>query len=94
VPESTIHLLVKGRVQGVGFRWHVADEARRLGLAGWVRNNSDGSVELCAQGDEKALAGLRGIVGKGPNGATVSDVESLGSAPVGEMPRPFSIARQ
>ena len=91
---SVLHLVVKGRVQGVGFRWFVADEARRLDLAGWVRNNRDGSVELCAEGDEAALAKLKEIVAKGPAGASVSSVDSVDSAPKGEMARPFTITRE
>ena len=91
---SVLHLVVKGRVQGVGFRWFVADEARRLDLAGWVRNNRDGSVELCAMGDEVALTTLREVVAKGPAGASVASVESVESVPPRGMTRPFSIARE
>ena len=91
---SVLHLVVKGRVQGVGFRWFVADEARRLDLAGWVRNNRDGSVELCAEGDEAALAKLKEIVAKGPAGASVSSVDSVDSAPKDGMARPFTITRE
>lgn len=94
MPESTLHLLVKGRVQGVGFRWHVVEEARRLGLAGWVRNNRNGSVELCARGDTESLAKLRRMVEKGPPGAAVSAVETLEPADEREMTSPFSIARE
>lgn len=84
---------MKGRVQGVGFRWFVADEARRLGLAGWVKNNRDGSVELCALGDDESLDTLRTIVAKGTPGASVAGVETLESSSEAEMTRPFSIAR-
>ena len=49
--------LVRGRVQGVGFRWFVEREAHLLGIAGWVRNNHDGSVEVLAQGTRDQLAG-------------------------------------
>ena len=50
--------LVRGRVQGVGFRWFVEREAHILGIAGWVRNNADGSVEVLAQGTRDQLSGL------------------------------------
>jgi len=49
-PVEARRFLVRGRVQGVGFRWFVEREAHILGIAGWVRNNHDGSVEVLAQG--------------------------------------------
>ena len=49
--------MVRGRVQGVGFRWFVEREAHILGIAGWVRNNADGSVEILAQGTHDQLSG-------------------------------------
>ena len=66
--------VVRGRVQGVGFRWFVDYEARRLGVAGWVRNNLDGSVELLAIGTEQQLAALRDKLKQGPRAARVDDV--------------------
>ena len=51
--------VVRGRVQGVGFRWFVEHEAHILGIAGWVRNNANGSVEILAQGTRDQLSGLR-----------------------------------
>ncbi len=56
--------LVRGRVQGVGFRWFVEREAHMLGVAGWVRNNSDGSVEVLAIGTHDQLSGLRSRLGR------------------------------
>jgi acylphosphatase len=67
--------LVRGRVQGVGFRWFVEREAHILGLAGWVRNNSDGRVEVLAQGTPEQLSGLRARLQQGPRAARVDDVE-------------------
>ena len=72
-----IHLRVNGRVQGVGFRWFVASEARRLGLPGWVRNNPDGSVELEAEGPADRIDVLRKRVGKGPPASRVESVVEL-----------------
>jgi acylphosphatase len=67
--------LVRGRVQGVGFRWFVEREAHILGIAGWVRNNSDSSVEVLAQGTRDQLSGLRGRLQQGPRAARVDDVQ-------------------
>lgn len=67
--------VVRGRVQGVGFRWFVEREAHILGIAGWVRNNSDGSVEVLAQGTRDRLLGLRSRLREGPRAARVDAVE-------------------
>jgi len=67
--------LVRGRVQGVGFRWFVEREAVILQVAGWVRNNSDSSVEVLAQGTREQLAGLYSRLREGPRAARVDDVE-------------------
>jgi len=67
--------IVRGRVQGVGFRWFVEREAHILGIAGWVRNNSDSSVEVLAVGTREQLAGLRSRLREGPPAARVDDVE-------------------
>ena len=62
VEMESIHLEVRGRVQGVGFRWYVVDTARELRLAGWVKNRGDGNVELAAAGEPDALARLEAAV--------------------------------
>ncbi len=67
--------IVRGRVQGVGFRWFVEREAHTLGIAGWVRNNRDGSVEVLAQGTRDQISGLRSRLREGPRAARVDDVE-------------------
>jgi len=67
--------LVRGRVQGVGFRWFVEREAHILGVAGWVRNNADGAVEVFAQGTADQLSGLRSRLREGPRAARVDAVE-------------------
>lgn len=66
--------LVSGRVQGVGFRAFVAEAARAAGLAGWVRNLSDGRVEVFAEGAAGALEGLAAACARGPFLARVDHV--------------------
>jgi acylphosphatase len=68
---------VSGRVQGVGFRWHVQREAERLGVVGWVANRTDGHVEVVAEATEGVLAGLLMTLWEGPAGASVDDVRVL-----------------
>jgi acylphosphatase len=72
---------VRGRVQGVGFRWFVENEAAKLGISGWVRNRSDGSVEVLAQGSREQLFALRAKLHEGPRAARVDDVEEFESQP-------------
>lgn len=74
--------VVRGRVQGVGFRWFVEREAHMLGIAGWVRNNHDGSVEVLAQGTRDQLSGLHGRLRDGPRAARVDAVEVSDAPPV------------
>jgi acylphosphatase len=74
-PAQARRFLVRGRVQGVGFRWFVEREAHILQIAGWVRNNHDGSVEVLAMGTREQLAGLRARLQEGPRAARVDDVE-------------------
>jgi len=66
--------VVTGRVQGVFYRGAAQDSARRLGLDGWVRNCSDGSVELVACGEARALAELEAWLWRGPSQARVENV--------------------
>jgi|SRR2546425_8030080 len=74
--------VVRGRVQGVGFRWFVEREAHMLGIAGWVRNNHDGSVEVLAIGTRDQLLGLSSRLRQGPRAARVDAVEESEAAPV------------
>src|SRR5246500_4355197 len=67
--------LVRGRLQGVGFRWFVEREAHMLGIAGWVRNNADGAVEVFAQGTSEQLASLRSRLQQGPRAARVDNAD-------------------
>jgi acylphosphatase len=84
---------VVGRVQGVGFRWFVREQARRWGLSGWVRNQPDGSVEISARGREDALNGLLASVRRGPPGSIVEDVRIRPDPDGADFPEPFSILR-
>jgi acylphosphatase len=68
------HYLIKGRVQGVGFRWFVHREAAELGLRGWVRNTDDGHVEIVAAGEPDQLAELKVSLHKGSRGSRVDAV--------------------
>jgi acylphosphatase len=70
-------LRIRGVVQGVGFRYALCDEARRLRLTGWVRNRRDGSVEALAIGDPAALDALARWAQRGPPGAWVEEVVSV-----------------
>jgi len=83
--RARVHLLVSGIVQGVAFRAYTVDEARRLGVAGWVRNLADGRVEALAEGDKAALEGLVRFCRRGPPAARVEDVEETWSAFGGDL---------
>ena len=68
------HFLVKGRVQGVGFRWFVRQEASEIGLRGWVRNTDDGHVEVVAAGSPDEIADLKASLRKGSRGSRVDAI--------------------
>ncbi len=70
-----LHLVIRGRVQGVGFRQFVSRQAEALGLAGWVRNRPDGAVEVEAEGPRPELERLVSALSRGPAGARVTTVE-------------------
>jgi acylphosphatase len=73
--ERAYRFLVRGRVQGVGFRWFVMRVANRLQIGGYVRNLPDGQVEVCASGTREALDVLERELAKGPSAAQVEYVE-------------------
>lgn len=70
-----VRLVIRGHVQGVGYRWWARGQARRLRLGGWVRNRSDGTVELLAVGSPGAVEQLAEACRHGPSGAQVTSVE-------------------
>jgi acylphosphatase len=86
-----VRLTIAGRVQGVGYRIWAERQATALGIRGWVRNRTDGSVELQATGDRQAIAALIEACHTGPRAAVVTDVavadsEDDGTAGFGARP--------
>ena len=77
----TKRFVVSGRVQGVGFRYFVVRKAEALGLAGWVRNLPDGSVEVLASGEGGPVDALEGRLWQGPPHAHVAGVEAAPGEP-------------
>ena len=87
-----LHVVIRGRVQGVGFRWFVRETARKLDVGGWVRNERDGSVEVAAEATRETLDAFRRVLAEGPPGASVTSVDEL---EIGNeiLERPFTIVR-
>ena len=90
-PTLTRHLRITGHVQGVGYRWSLATQARALGVTGWVRNRQDGSVEALFAGPATVVAEMVALCRHGPPSARVdsvtretSDQEQLGLRHAGE----------
>jgi acylphosphatase len=83
MPEKTVRASVRGRVQGVGFRWWTEDEARTLGLAGWVRNEPDGSVTALMSGPAEAVDQMLARLRIGPPAARVESVTANPADPAG-----------
>ena len=89
--ERTVRVRIAGRVQGVGFRYWTEETACGLGLAGWVRNRRDGSVEALLSGPADSVAEMLRRCHQGPRAAQVAVVEVLeedGTAPAGFEMRP------
>jgi acylphosphatase len=72
--RAAAHLVIEGRVQGVGYRWWAVEMAHRLALDGWVRNRADGSVEALAIGEPQALEQFAIACRRGPQHAAVRSV--------------------
>lgn len=81
---TTLRLRIEGSVQGVGYRFFAVDEARRLGLDGWIRNRSDGSVEALVSGRTKQIESFVAICMRGPPGARVTNVDMHTADPPSE----------
>ena len=87
-------VIVRGRVQGVGFRWFVREHARTLKLAGWVKNLPDGMVELEVEGPANTVAELMALVAEGPDGAVVAGMDDIQISDVAvPLPETFTIER-
>ncbi|MGE6631706.1 acylphosphatase [Bacillus sp. NPDC077027] len=71
------HVIVKGRVQGVGFRYFVQGEASTYGVKGWVRNTEDGDVEIKVEGDEQQVSPFLSTVRKGSLFSKVTDMQTV-----------------
>jgi acylphosphatase len=79
-------IIVRGQVQGVGFRVFIRDRARQLALTGWVRNRADGSIEVVAEGEHKRLQQLVVLCNNGPPEAIVQDMTVEWQEPSEEFP--------
>lgn len=84
--QKRIHLVVRGRVQGVFFRASAQREARQLGLTGYVKNRNDGAVELVAEGEEDQVKDFLSWAQHGPSTARVDKVETRWRSYTGEFP--------
>ena len=88
VMTVTVHLRIAGRVQGVGYRYALRAQSLAHGLAGWVRNRRDGSVEAVLQGERAAVNEVVAWTRSGPPGARVDHVDAHAASP--ELDRPYT----
>ncbi|MBY4606732.1 acylphosphatase [Rhizobium sp. 9T] len=88
--DEAVRVRISGKVQGVGFRMWTRDEALRLGLTGWVRNEADGSVAALVAGPDNAISTMIERLRRGPAGASVSGVETEATR-LETMPTDFRI---
>jgi acylphosphatase len=89
-PEARLHAVVRGRVQGVGFRYYTTQAAQHLDLCGWVANRWDGRVETVAEGTRDALVEFLTLLHCGPSSAIVAQIDAEWHASTGEFER-FSV---
>ena len=75
---------IRGRVQGIGFRYSALSRARSLGVAGWVRNKPDGSVEAAFEGDDERVRSMVEWCRRGPGGADVQSIDVEWHEPTGD----------
>ncbi|MBD3354894.1 acylphosphatase [Candidatus Woesearchaeota archaeon] len=90
MPKSRIHLIIKGRVQGVFFRANTQKHAEKLNLEGWVKNLPDGNVEVVAEGEKEKIKDFISFCRKGPSSARVDDIDIRWEDYTGEF-KSFSI---
>jgi acylphosphatase len=83
--KSSVHIVISGMVQGVGFRYFVQHHARQLGLTGWVRNLPNGRVEIMAEGNRDFVESFIVYVQRGPHSAVVSNAEVMWKEPGGQF---------
>ena len=86
---TVLRVTVRGRVQGVGFRWQAQLRARQLGVMGWVRNTSSGLVEVHLEGQQEAVESLLDWLAVGPPSAHVTGLEVVSAEPI--QPRSFQV---
>jgi acylphosphatase len=84
VSRVRVRVRVRGRVQGIFFRAEALARAESLGVAGWIRNAEDGSVEAVFEGDEERVESMVTWCRRGPAGARVDDLEVVREGPMGE----------
>ena len=87
------HFIIRGRVQGVGFRYYIRVHARALDLRGDVRNLPDGGVAVRVEGPEKGIEDLVAHCRKGPDGANVTTIDEHPLDSSIDLPHPFDIQR-
>lgn len=92
LPEARLHVWVSGRVQAVGFRAYVAQNAAFSGVTGWARNVSYDTVEVVAEGGRKQLDGFLLAVKRGPHGSFIQDARVEWEPATGEFAR-FEVRR-
>lgn len=90
--DKAVRVRISGKVQGVGFRYWTRDEAVRLGLTGWVRNEEDGAVVAVIAGPDAAVTTMIERFRRGPSGASVSSVETEATQ-LEKNPTDFRITR-
>lgn len=83
-------ILVKGRVQGVGFRWFAMREAERLGISGYVKNLVNGQVEIYVEGEREIVQHFKQIMNRGPGFGRVDELDFI-EMPFQDKYRNFSV---
>jgi acylphosphatase len=83
--KKRVHVIVEGRVQGVFFRAYTSDEAKKLGLTGWVRNRPEGTVEAVVEGDVGAVDTMLRWFNQGSPGSRVTDVKVQEKSSIDDM---------